>query len=1235
VTVAAAPPKSRVVVPETPYVGLTPFTESDAPFFFGREKERRIISANLLASRLTLLYGASGVGKSSIIRAGVQRDFRVRSEQALASGGFPESIVVVFTGWRDDPVSGLADCIAGSVKDLLGDLVPAPPRKQRRLDDLLVEWNRLLDEKAVERAGETGDLDEPVRTELLVIFDQFEQYFVYHGEEDGPDTFAVQFPQAVNREDLRASFLISLREDAYTQLDRFEGRILNLFASNLRIEHLDERAATDAIVKPVEKYNEFLGNGDPPYEVEPGLVKAVITQVRAGNIVLGQAGGGVVEHVEPEQTRVETPFLQLVMSRLWAEEQRRGSHVLREETLKNLGGAERIVRRHLDDAMSALGPDERAVASRMFHQLVTPSGSRIVHKADDLARYAGVTFEVAEPILERLDERRILRTIDPAPGEKTPRFEIRHDVLAGAVVEWCRQYEDRKRREEEEAKQREELERQRRRLYMKLGLGGALLLAFLIPAAVGGWYVWTARSDARAKRDAVRSILAVQDALPLLDKAPPDETVRAGYEAFVVPHAVPAAEEILRSALVASHRRGVFAGHKGNVTMAIFSPDGSRVATAGADGTARLWDPVAGTLLFTLPAARLQGQPAALNDIAFSPDGLLLATAGADGRARLWDVQTGHLRDPLRGHAGQVNSVAFSRDGRFVITGSDDGSARIWRTDDPDHAFVRALRGPAAGAVLSAAFSPDGRQAVTTKAEHLALLWNLARRDQPPLSLPAPTGRVVAASFSPDGRSVVTAGDEGVLRIWDTRTGDLIAARKGHRGPIVDARFSPTGHLVVTAGVDGTARLWRSDGRPVGPFLPPSKGPVSAASFSPDGAFVVTAEQGIARVWRTADRSLVTTLRGHNASDSVNTASFSPDESLVVTAGVDATARLWDPETGKPQRMLRTGGGAVSRLAVGHDSAGTVVALAGSGKGVQVWRLDPDRRAETLLPEVGSPTALAVSPDGKRIAATSADGTTRVVDIEDRQVTLLPAGAAHDVAFSPDGKLVIVGYDQGVRIWRLDERTFHAFSGGAFANPDRVTPVTDVAFSPDGRLVLTVAGTSAVVRDLRGRRQAILRGLSSKKTAVLTSLHGATDAGSGSVNTVEIVDAAFSPAGGQVVIGAKDGTAVIWNADRAPRQLLDRGSPVTSVSFSDDGKFVLTTSSDGRAGVWEADSGRLLAFFDEGAGLSHAALSPDDRLLITSGRSGVRVQPCDACLPIADLLLLGHWTKEELRKNGG
>jgi WD40 repeat protein len=232
------------------------------------------------------------------------------------------------------------------------------------------------------------------------------------------------------------------------------------------------------------------------------------------------------------------------------------------------------------------------------------------------------------------------------------------------------------------------------------------------------------------------------------------------------------------------------------------------------------------------------------------------------------------------------------------------------------------------------------------------------------------------------------------------------------------------------------------------------------------------------------------------------------------------------------------------------------------------------------------------------------------------------------VAFSPDGALVIVGYDGGsARIWRLDNPTPNVLAG-------RGDPVTRVALSSDGKLVLTVSGISARVRSLEGNDQKIFRGLSAAKTAVLTSLGGARAAAAGNMNAIKIADAAISPGGEQVVVGASDGSAVVWNADRAPLALLDRGSPITSVSFSDDGKFVLTTNRDGRAVVWEAESGRQLSVFREGAGLSNAVLSPDDRALITSSDAGVRVQPCQACLPIAELLRLGHWTKDELKRPG-
>src|SRR4029453_1670429 len=92
---------------------------------------------------------------------------------------------------------------------------------------------------------------------------------------------------------------------------------------------------------------------------------------------------------EPRSDRVEAPFLQLVMQRLWQVERERGSTVLRRETLEELGGAAQIVERHLELALSALADEERDVAARLFHHLVTPSGTKIAHGVDDLGRYAG------------------------------------------------------------------------------------------------------------------------------------------------------------------------------------------------------------------------------------------------------------------------------------------------------------------------------------------------------------------------------------------------------------------------------------------------------------------------------------------------------------------------------------------------------------------------------------------------------------------------------------------------------------------------------------------------------------------------------------------------------------------------------------------------------------------------------------------------------------------------------
>src|SRR6266536_1787700 len=276
----------------SPYKGLDHYEEQDAPLFFGREVECDLVVANLLSARLTLLYGQSGVGKSSLLHAGVVPRLR----------------------------------------------------------------------------------------------------------EDGDGTFAVEFPRAVNQVELAVSFLVSIREDALARLDRFKGRIPSLFGNYLRVDRLGREAGRDAIVRPLEEYEDRVA-GDERMQIEPQLVEVVLDQVRVGNVELGQAGAGVIDGGSARESRIEAPFLQLVLTRLWEEESAAGSRVLRLETLDRLGGAARIVPAHLDAAMAKLSGPERDVAARVLHFLVTPSGTKIAHRAFDLAEYAEVSADVVGLLL--------------------------------------------------------------------------------------------------------------------------------------------------------------------------------------------------------------------------------------------------------------------------------------------------------------------------------------------------------------------------------------------------------------------------------------------------------------------------------------------------------------------------------------------------------------------------------------------------------------------------------------------------------------------------------------------------------------------------------------------------------------------------------------------------------------------------------------------------------------------
>ncbi len=449
-------------IPPAPYKGLVPYTDDDAALFFGRDAERSIIVANLRSSRFTLLYGPSGVGKSSVVGAGVVHFLRQRAKQNIAKRGTPEFAVIYFNQWRDDPVVGLVRTVREEVEKLVGKTFDDPQTTRfKTLDEQLKMW--------AERVG--GD--------LLILLDQFEDYFLYHANEDGPGTFVEEFPRVVTDKDARVNFVVSIREDAVAKLDRFEGRIPTLFDNYIRVDHLDRSAACDAIIKPIEQYNKAIGDPALKVSIEPALVDAVLDQVKTGRVSLTETGLGAIKNEHSENghesnvERIETPFLQLVMTRLWDEELRGGSHVLRSETLNRLGGAERIVRTHLDKTLGGLPAVERQAAAGMFHYLVTPSGTKIAHTARDLAEYTRTNEKQLVPVLEKMSASgiRILRPVAPPPDQldAPTRYEIFHDVLAPAMLDWRRRY----------------LQQRRTRL-IGFGVGAAAFAVLLIIGAL--WF---------------------------------------------------------------------------------------------------------------------------------------------------------------------------------------------------------------------------------------------------------------------------------------------------------------------------------------------------------------------------------------------------------------------------------------------------------------------------------------------------------------------------------------------------------------------------------------------------------------------------------------------------------------------------------------------------------------------------------------------------------------------------
>jgi WD40 repeat protein/transcriptional regulator with XRE-family HTH domain len=1187
---------------DSPYRGLAAFEEPDAAFFFGREAATAQVlerMSRLLASTgLLMVSGVSGAGKSSLLRAGVLP--RIRADGLAAAPGSACWPCVAFT-----PTRAPLDELALRVAVLAGTDASAV---RRGLETDPAGFTLPARQAALARpAGSAGDGDNPAaaggqpspQRRLLLVVDQFEELFTQCADErqrrafitalhaaatagHGPD----QTPAALVVLGVRADF--EARCADYPQLaDAVQDRYL--------VTAMTGRQLRMAITEPAKKADSG---------VDDDLVEVLLADARTGQP--GSVGAGML------------PLLSHALDQAWRS---RAGQVLTLADYERTGGIDGAVAASAQRAYDALTAAQQAAARQVFLRL-TATSSEGVDSADRASRAeltegkSPAEAQDVEQVLEAFASQRLLTL---AAGT----VEISHEALLSAwpllrdtwladshadrivrtrlhstAAEWARQSRDRSylysgtllaaatgaaarvgadpaRHPPLSQTERDFLhasgQAHRRTVRRRQAVIAGLLALTLAAVTAAGIAVHDAASASHQHAIALSRQLAAESLN--IDGTNPVTARRLAVAAWGIFPTGQAASTIT-TLLAEQQQKGMLPADSSNVFAVAFSTRSRLLASAGADGTVRLWNPATGRAGPTLHASARHG----VYGVEFSPTSNLLATADGDGTVRLWNTSTGRLVKTLHASGKTrarwgVRAVAFSRDGTLLASAGADGTLRLWNPATGRQ--VKTLHASGRWGVFGVAFSPDGTLLASVGGDNTVRLWNPATGRRVGKTLPTSSGLlggVGGVAFSPDGEVLAIGSGDGMVRAWNPATGQPAGKtiQTGSVFGVPAVAFSPDGTRLATGGGDGTVRLWNpATGQPASALLQattPVNG-VHAVAFSPGGTLLAIAcGDGTVRLWNPATgRPVLAPLQiGSGLAGSVSAVAFSPHSKLLAIGGADGMVRQWNPATGQPTgKPFQTGSGphgGVVLLAFSRD--GTLLASAYGDGTVQLWNPATGRPGATIHTTSGPfASAVAFSPNGKLLATGSADGTVRLWNpATGRQVgkTLHAStqnGGVRSVAFSPGGKLLAGGDGDGtVRLW--NPATGHLV-GVLQTGTGPSTGVQAVAFSRDGKLLATACGDGTVHLWNPVTRRPV------------ATLHATTS------STVYGVDAvAFSPDGKLLATGEVEGTVRAWNPAThqsvgAPLQIASGpAGGVFVVAFSPDGKLLASGGADGTVRLW-------------------------------------------------------------------
>ena len=1064
-----------------PYLGLAAFQPEDVDRFFGRKQLIDNLLCWVVDKPFLAVFGSSGSGKSSLLRAGLIPAVRAGG----VTGGHDWFTLLLTPG--EHPLQEIAVHLGtlGSIPAgaLRADLEADPASMGLAVRQVL--------------------LTKSPQARLLIVIDQFEEIFTLCRDERERAQFidAVLSPMAGS--DNRATVVLGIRADFYGRCIDHAGLAAAVQDAQMVLTAMTPDELRTVITQPAAQEG---------LTVEPALVATILADVmdRPGALPLlshalletwrrrqgsrltlagYRAAGGV--------QRAITQTAERVYAGLNAHQQRIARQVFVRLTALGEGTEDtrrRIRRAELDDEDD---PDTAVVIDRL-------ATARLITLGENTVEVAHEAVIQAWPRLRQwlTDDRAGLRTHrqlteaahDWQALHRDPDALYRGTRLA-AVQDWAEQDDHRSELNPlernfldasvaQETEERAAAQRRTRRLRQ---LVAALTVLLMLTVAAGGVALYQ-RQVAISQHLAAEAstLLAVQPAASALLSA----------EAYRIKPTVEARSALLNTfPHLANH--AVLNGHTGFVNTVAFSPNGRLLASAGRkDSGIILWDTTRHRRLATLV-----GHTQAIRDVAFSPDGRLLASASRDTTIMLWDVARRTRIATLTGDNARVNAVAFSPDGRTLASATDDHQVILW---DVTHRTPIATLAGHSARVRAVAFSPDGRTLASASDDRTIMLWDLASRSRL-ATLAGHNNWVSDVAFSPDGRTLASASADYQVMVWDVASHTRITTLTGHTAKVNAVAFSPDGHTLASASNDRTIMLWDIASHSRLATLTGHNNYVSDVAFTPDGRTLASSSgDHTVILWN----PILPPFAGHT--DAVTALALSPDVRTLASGSADQTIILWDVTSGTRLATLTGHTDAVTAVAFSPD--GMTLATGTADHTIRLWNVtDPTHPPPLGQPLIGHSAAvngMAFSPDGHQLVSTSQDKSTIFWDVARRSpIARLPMQSAlrGTAAFSPDGRtLAIPTARQTIILWDVAHQarivTLQAHQG--------TVPI--LAFSPDGHTLAS------------GSNDGTITWWDIAHQAPLATLTG---------HTARITSLIFSPDRHTLISASADHTIIAWNTD--------------------------------------------------------------------------------------------------------